>query len=65
VAKFGDRLFCRLASSLSNMIRQAGGQANEKSSLGPHSFRIQYFAFGNNLVVSNAIFGFGSAKAIP
>ena len=46
-----------LASSLSNVIRQA----DKNSSLGDF-FRIQYLAFGNHLVVLNAIFRFGSAK---
>ena len=54
---------CRLASSLSNVIRQAGRQADENSSLG--DFRIQYLEFGCYFVVLNAIFGFGSAKTIP
>jgi len=34
VAKFGNHVLCRLASSLSNVIRQAGRQADENSSLG-------------------------------
>ena len=63
VAKFGDRVLRRLASSLSNVIRQAGRQANKNSSLGDF-FRIQYLAFGYYLVVLNAIFGFGSARTI-
>jgi len=42
--------------SLSNVIRQAGRQADENFNLG-NSFRFQYLAFGNYLVVLNAIFG--------
>jgi len=34
VAKFGDHELRRLASSLSNVIRQAGRQADKISSLG-------------------------------
>ena len=64
VAKFGDHVSCRLASSLSNVIRQAGSQADKNSSLGDF-FRIQYLEFGNYLVVLNAKFGSSSAKAIP
>ena len=68
VAKFGDHTLRRLASSLSNVIRQAdrqaGRQVDKNSSLGDF-FRIQYLAFGYYLVVLNAIFGFGSAKTIP
>ena len=64
MAKFGDRVLRRLASSLSNVIRQAGRQADKNSSLGDF-FKIQYLAFGNYLVVLNAIFSFGSAKTIP
>ena len=63
MAKFGDHVLHRLAPSLSNVIRQAGRQADENSSLGDF-FRIQYLAFGCYFVVSNAIFGFGSAKTI-
>jgi len=68
VAKFGDRVLRRLASSLLNVIRQAcmqaGRQADKNSSLGDF-FRIQYLAFGYYLVVLNSIFGFGGAKTIP
>ena len=64
VAKFGDHVLRRLASNLSNVIRQAGRQADKNSSLGDF-FRIQYLAFGNYLVVLNTIFSFGSAKTIP
>jgi len=64
VVKFGDRVLRRLASSLSNVIRQAGRQTDKNSSLGDF-FRIQYLAFGYYLVVLNAIFGIGSAKTIP
>ena len=59
VAKFGDHVLHHLAFSLSNVIRQA----DKNSSLGDF-FRIQYLAFGNYLVVLNAIFGLGSAKTI-
>jgi len=34
VAKFGDHVLRRLASNLSNVIRQAGRQADKNSSLG-------------------------------
>ena len=54
VAKFGDHVLCCLASSLSNVIRQVGRQADENSSLG-NFLRIQYLAFGNYLVVLNTI----------
>jgi len=64
VAKFGDRVLRRLAPSLSNVIRQAGRQADKNSSLDDF-FRIQYLAFGYYLVVLNAIFGFGGARTIP
>jgi len=64
VTKFGDHALHRLASSLSNMIRQAGRQVDKNSSL-DNFFTIQYLVFGNYLVVLNAIFGFGSAKTIP
>ena len=64
VAKFGDRVLRRLASSFSNVIRQAGRQADKKSSLG-NFFRIQYLTFGYYLVILNVIFCFGSAKTIP
>jgi len=64
VAKFGDSVLRRLASSLLNVIRQAGRQADKNSSL-DDLFKIQYLAFGYYLVVLNAIFGFGSAKTIP
>ena len=64
VTKFGDHLLRRLVSSLSNVIRQAGRQADENSSLGDF-FRIQCLAFGCYFVVLNAIFSFGSAKTIP
>jgi len=60
VAQFGDHVLRRLASSLSNVIRQA----DETFSLGDF-FRIQYLAFGYYFVVLNAIFGFGNAKTIP
>ena len=60
MAQFGDHVLRRLASSLSNVIRQA----DETFSLGDF-FRIQYLAFGYYFVVLNAIFGFGSAKTIP
>ena len=63
MAKFGERVLRRLASSLLNVIRQAGRQADKNSSLGD-VFRIQYLAFDYYLVVLNAIFGFGSAKTI-
>ena len=49
-----------LASSLSNMIRQA-----DKNCSSSDFFRIQYLAFGNCLVVLNAILGLGRVKAIP
>ena len=61
MAKFGDHVLRRLASSLSNVIRQAGRQADKNSRL----FRIQYLAFGYYFVVLDAIFGFDSAKTIP
>ena len=64
MAKFGDHVLRRLASSLSNVIRQAGRQADENSSLGEF-FRIRYLAFGCYFVVLNVIFGFGSTKTIP
>ena len=64
MAKFGDRVLHLLDSSLSNVIRQAGRQADKNSSLGDF-FRIQYLAFGYYLVVLNAIFGFGSVKTVP
>ena len=64
VAKFGDHVLHCLASSLSNVIRQAGRQVDKNSSLGDF-FRIQYLAFGYYFVVLNAIFSFGSAKTIP
>ena len=60
VAKFGDHVLHRLASSLLNVIRQA----DKNSSLGDF-FRIQYLAFGYYLVALNAVVGFGSAKTIP
>jgi len=52
VAKFGDRVLRRLASSLFNVIRQAGRQADKNSSLGDF-FRIRYLEFGYYLVVLN------------
>ena len=64
VAKFGDHVLRHLASSLSNVIRQAGRQAGKNSNLGDF-FRIQYLAVGYYLVVLNAIFGFSGAKTIP
>jgi len=64
VEKFGDHVLRCLASSLSNVIRQAGRQADENSSLGDF-FRIQYIWYLVVIVVLNAIFGFGSAKTIP
>ena len=63
VAKFGDRVLRGLASSLSNVIRHAGRQADKNSSLGDF-FRIQCLAFGYSLVVLNAIFCLGGAKTI-
>ena len=64
VPKFGGNVLHCLASSLSNMIRQASRQADENSSLGDF-FRIQYWHLhGYYFVVLNAIFGFVSAKAI-
>ena len=60
MAKFGDHEFCCLASILSKVVRQA----DKNSSFGAF-FRIQYLAFGNYLVVLNAILGFGSVKNIP
>jgi len=53
VAKFGGHVLHCLASSLSNVIRQAGRQADEN------------LVFGYYFVVLNAIFGFRSAKTIP
>jgi len=50
VAKFGDHALHCLASSLLNVIRQAGRQADKNFSLGDF-FRIQYLAFGYYLVV--------------
>ena len=41
VAKFGDHVLCCLASSLSNVIKQVGRQADENSSL-DNFLRIQY-----------------------
>jgi len=64
VAKLSDHVLHCLASSLSNVIRQVGRQADEISSLGDF-FRIQYLAFGYHFAVVNAIFRFGSAKTIP
>jgi len=64
VAKFGDRVLRRLASSLSNVNRHTGRQVDKNSSLSDF-FRIQYLAFGYYSVVLNAIFSFGSAKTIP
>ena len=59
MAKFGDHVLHRVASSLSNVIRyigrQAGRQVDKNSSLGDF-FRIQYMAFGNYLVVLNATY---------
>ena len=63
MAKFGDHVLHRLASSFLNVIRQAGRQAEKSSSLGDF-FRIQYLPFGYYLVVLITIFGFGSAKTI-
>ena len=63
MAKFGDHVLHCLASNLSNVILQAGRQADKNSSLS-YFFRIQYLAFGIYLVVLNAIFGFGSVKTI-
>ena len=60
VEKFGDHMLRRFASSLSNVIRQAG---RRNFSLGDF-FRIQYLAFGNHLVGLNAIFYFGNANII-
>ena len=53
VAKFGDNVLHRLASSLSNMITQVGRQADENSNLGD-VFRIQFLAFGNYLVLNTS-----------
>ena len=64
VAKFGDHVLHRYASSLLNVIRQVGRQADKNSSLGDF-FRIHYLAFGYYLVVLNTISGFGSTKTIP
>ena len=61
MAKFGDHVLCCLASSLSNVIRQASRQ---NTSLGDF-FRIQYLAFGNYSVILNAMFGFSNTKTIP
>ena len=58
MAKFGEHVLRCLASSLTNVIRQA----DKNSSLGDF-IRIQHLAFGNYLAVLNAIFG--SAKTIP
>jgi len=65
VAKLGDHLLRRLASSHSNVIRQAGRQADKNSSLGDF---FKNSVFGIWLLFSglNAIiFSFGSAKTIP
>jgi len=62
VAKFGDHVLHRLASCLSNAIRQVDKQA--KIPLQVTLLRIQCLAFDNYLVVLNAIFGFGSARTI-
>ena len=49
VAKFGDHVLRCLASSFLNVIRQAGRQAIRIPA--KVTFRIQYLAFGNYLVV--------------
>jgi len=59
VAKFGGHVLCRLASSLSNVVRQVG-----KIPVWVTFFRIQFLVFGYYFFVLNAIFGFGSAKTI-
>ena len=62
VTKFGDHVLHHLASSLLNVIRQAGRRKFQFRWL----FKtIQCLAFGNYLVVLNAISGFGSAKTTP
>ena len=64
MAKFGNRVLRRLASSLSNVISQVGRQT--KTPVQVTFFKIQYMAFGYYLVVLNAtIFGIGSAETIP
>ena len=62
MAKFGDHVFRRF-NLQPFKCDQAGRQTDKKYSLGDF-FRIQQWAFGNCLVVLNAIFGFDSAKAI-
>ena len=52
-----------LASILSNVIRKVGSKRNFQFRW--LFFKIQHLAFGNYLVVLNAIFGYVSAKTIP
>ena len=63
VAKFGDHVLHNLASSVSNVVRHVDMQADVNSSLGDF-LRIQYFTFGNYLIILNAMFGCGNAKTI-
>ena len=65
VAKFGDHVLRCLASSVSNMIGQAGRLASKTSSLGDF-FRIQYLVTAAfSCFKCYTVFGFGSAKTIP
>jgi len=62
VAKFGDHVLRRLASSLSNVIRQAGRHADKNSSKGDFFLEFSYLAFGNFLTLYSAVVVLFSCK---